>query len=145
MALVQADLADTLVRIAEKGPAGFYEGKIAELIAAEMARNGGLITEDDLKDIGVALGARRKLLAAIADRARSSEQKALVSDEGERPAGIDLEAPQRVHLDGHRLVRREHQVRHHRTLVWPLLKGAIQLRECNDRHVEFLGYRLERA
>ncbi len=47
--LKQEDLAESLVRIAEKGPAGFYEGKTAKLIAEEMARNGGLITEDDLK------------------------------------------------------------------------------------------------
>lgn len=47
--LKQEDLAETLVRIAEKGPAGFYEGKTAQLIAEEMAQNGGLITEDDLK------------------------------------------------------------------------------------------------
>ena len=47
--LVQADLAETLVRISENGPAGFYEGKTAELIAKEMAANGGIITEEDLK------------------------------------------------------------------------------------------------
>jgi len=46
--LVQGDLGETLVRIAEKGPAGFYQGKTAELIAKEMAANGGLITEADL-------------------------------------------------------------------------------------------------
>ena len=47
--LQQKDLAATLIRIAEKGPAGFYEGETAKLIAKEMAANGGLITEDDLK------------------------------------------------------------------------------------------------
>jgi gamma-glutamyltranspeptidase/glutathione hydrolase len=47
--LIQSDLADTLVRISEKGPQGFYEGKTAELIAKEMAENGGWITEEDLK------------------------------------------------------------------------------------------------
>jgi gamma-glutamyltranspeptidase/glutathione hydrolase len=48
--LKQEDLAESLVRIAEKGPAGFYEGETARLIAEEMAKNGGLITEDDLKE-----------------------------------------------------------------------------------------------
>jgi gamma-glutamyltranspeptidase / glutathione hydrolase len=38
-----------LRRIADKGPAGFYEGPTAEAIAAEMKRGGGIITADDLK------------------------------------------------------------------------------------------------
>jgi gamma-glutamyltranspeptidase/glutathione hydrolase len=45
----QPDLAVTLRRIADKGPAGFYEGPTAELIAAEMKRGGGIITMDDLR------------------------------------------------------------------------------------------------
>ncbi len=44
----QPDLAETLQRIAEDGPDGFYRGRIAELIAQEMAAGGGLITEADL-------------------------------------------------------------------------------------------------
>ncbi len=48
--LRQPDLARTLERIASDGPAGFYEGETAELIAKEMAANGGLITRDDLKN-----------------------------------------------------------------------------------------------
>ncbi len=44
----QPDLAATLERIAENGMAGFYQGRTAELIAAEMRRGGGLITEEDL-------------------------------------------------------------------------------------------------
>jgi gamma-glutamyltranspeptidase/glutathione hydrolase len=43
------DLAATLERIAEKGPAGFYEGKTAELIVAEMKRGKGIISAADLK------------------------------------------------------------------------------------------------
>ncbi|QSP94171.1 gamma-glutamyltransferase [Marinobacter salinisoli] len=45
----QPDLTKTLQRIAREGVAGFYEGKTARLIAAEMKNHGGLITEDDLK------------------------------------------------------------------------------------------------
>ena len=45
----QPDLAETLERIAEKGPAGFYEGQTALLIEREMDRGGGLITREDLK------------------------------------------------------------------------------------------------
>jgi gamma-glutamyltranspeptidase/glutathione hydrolase len=43
------DLARTLQRIAERGPAGFYEGETARLIEKDMAAHGGLITRDDLK------------------------------------------------------------------------------------------------
>ena len=46
--LVQPDLANTLTLIAEQGPDAFYKGAIADLIAAEMARSGGLITKADL-------------------------------------------------------------------------------------------------
>ena len=47
--LVQPELATTLRRIAEHGTAGFYEGETARLIAEEMRRGGGIITEDDLR------------------------------------------------------------------------------------------------
>lgn len=47
--LIQAELAQTLKRIQEKGAAGFYEGATAELIVKEMANSGGMITLDDLK------------------------------------------------------------------------------------------------
>lgn len=46
----QPELADTLQRIADDGVEGFYEGVTAELIADEMARHGGLITREDLKN-----------------------------------------------------------------------------------------------
>jgi gamma-glutamyltranspeptidase/glutathione hydrolase len=46
---VQADLARTLDRLRTDGPRAFYEGETARLIAAEMAKHGGLITEADLK------------------------------------------------------------------------------------------------
>ncbi len=42
-------LAATLRRIAEQGPAGFYEGETADLIVAEMQRGGGIITHEDLR------------------------------------------------------------------------------------------------
>ena len=46
--LVQADLAETLRRIAAQGADGFYRGRTAELVEEEMRRGGGLITRDDL-------------------------------------------------------------------------------------------------
>jgi gamma-glutamyltranspeptidase/glutathione hydrolase len=42
------DLAATLMRIRESGADGFYEGRTAELIVAEMQRGGGIITLEDL-------------------------------------------------------------------------------------------------
>ena len=42
------DLARTLERISAQGRAGFYQGETARLIAEEMQRGGGLITEEDL-------------------------------------------------------------------------------------------------
>lgn len=46
--LVLADLAKTLAAIADQGADGFYKGPVAEMIAADMAANGGIITQDDL-------------------------------------------------------------------------------------------------
>ncbi len=48
--LRQSDLAATLARIAEQGPAGFYEGQTAELIVQEMQRGGGILTREDLEN-----------------------------------------------------------------------------------------------
>ncbi len=45
---VQPELARTLERIREAGRDGFYLGETARLLAQEMARGGGLITEEDL-------------------------------------------------------------------------------------------------
>ena len=42
------DLARTLERIAEQGPAGFYKGETAAAIVAEMKAGGGIITAEDL-------------------------------------------------------------------------------------------------
>jgi len=48
--LVQPDLADTLLAIAQEGPQAFYEGAIAQKIAAAVQAAGGVMTADDLKD-----------------------------------------------------------------------------------------------
>ena len=47
--LRQPELAATLQRIQDSGPAGFYQGKTADLIVTEMQRGGGLITLQDLR------------------------------------------------------------------------------------------------
>lgn len=46
--LKQPDLAATLQAIAERGADGLYLGEVAEKVAVEMKRGGGLITSDDL-------------------------------------------------------------------------------------------------
>lgn len=48
--LIQKDLANTLKRIRDNGRKGFYEGETAKLIAEEMKKGGGIITEEDLKN-----------------------------------------------------------------------------------------------
>src|SRR5215217_592352 len=48
--LLQRDLADTLEAIARNGPRAFYEGAIAEKIAAAVQAAGGIMTADDLRD-----------------------------------------------------------------------------------------------
>jgi gamma-glutamyltranspeptidase/glutathione hydrolase len=46
--LRQPDLARTLEAIRDHGADGFYRGPVADLIVAEMARGGGLISHEDL-------------------------------------------------------------------------------------------------
>jgi gamma-glutamyltranspeptidase/glutathione hydrolase len=48
--LKQPDLARTLERIANQGPAGFYEGETALALEKEMLAHDGLITRQDLKN-----------------------------------------------------------------------------------------------
>lgn len=48
--LVQHELATTLSRIAAHGPNDFYEGETAQLLAAQMERDKGFITLEDLSN-----------------------------------------------------------------------------------------------
>jgi gamma-glutamyltranspeptidase / glutathione hydrolase len=63
----QPDLARTLERIRDQGPAGFYEGETAALIEKEMRSGGGLITLADLR------GYRPKRRAPLRGRYRGRE------------------------------------------------------------------------
>ncbi|MEE3626933.1 gamma-glutamyltransferase [Nitrospirillum sp. BR 11752] len=47
---IQPELAETLKRIAKDGPKEFYTGKTAQLLVAQMKKDGGLITAQDLAD-----------------------------------------------------------------------------------------------
>jgi len=51
--LVQKDLARTLKAISENGRDGFYKGKVADKIVAEMEEIGGLISHKDLENYTV--------------------------------------------------------------------------------------------
>lgn len=51
--LIQKELAETLKRIQKDGEKGFYEGKTAELLIAEMKRGNGIISLNDLKNYKV--------------------------------------------------------------------------------------------
>ncbi len=48
--LVQPELAATLKRISQKGAKGFYRGRTADLIVAEMKKGKGIISRKDLKN-----------------------------------------------------------------------------------------------
>ena len=48
--LYQPDLAETLIRIRDKGAKGFYEGETANLIVAEMKQGNGIISLEDLRN-----------------------------------------------------------------------------------------------
>ncbi|OWF82729.1 gamma-glutamyltransferase [Yersinia kristensenii] len=45
--LIQADLADTLTAISEKGPNAFYQGKIPQAVEAAAKKGGGILTAAD--------------------------------------------------------------------------------------------------
>jgi gamma-glutamyltranspeptidase/glutathione hydrolase len=65
--LRQKDLAATLRTLAKQGPDAFYTGEIAQRIAAEMERRGGLLTAEDLA------GYRPLLRPAVVGRYRDIE------------------------------------------------------------------------
>ena len=50
---VQKDLAESLKRVSEQGRDGFYKCPTAAMIVAEMQRNGGLISHEDLESYDV--------------------------------------------------------------------------------------------
>lgn len=52
--LIQKELAATLRSIQKEGLKGFYEGKTAALLTAEVTRGNGIITPEDLKNYKVA-------------------------------------------------------------------------------------------
>ena len=74
--LVQRDLARTLRLIAEQGPEVVYTGEVARLIAEDMARNGGLITEQDLAAHQTFVPSRALASTATSSCSRTGETRA---------------------------------------------------------------------
>ena len=104
--LRQPDLARTLERIAERGPAGFYEGPTAELLVREMQAHGGIMTLDDLRNYRAIrrapLRGSYRGLEVIAMPPPSSGGVALIEMlnmlEGERWTRADLGSATTVHM-----------------------------------------------
>jgi gamma-glutamyltranspeptidase/glutathione hydrolase len=65
--LQNLDYADTLERVAAKGPREFYEGDLAREIVADIQSNGGFITESDMRSM------RAKTYAPVKGRYREYE------------------------------------------------------------------------
>ena len=53
--IVREDYANTLESVATNGPDVLYKGLIGEMVADDMAANGGIITSDDLRDYRIHL------------------------------------------------------------------------------------------
>jgi gamma-glutamyltranspeptidase/glutathione hydrolase len=106
----QPELAQTLMRIAERGPDGFYRGETAQMIVAQMQRgpNKGLISLDDLATYRCAwrqpVTGRWNGYEVITAPPPSSGGIALMQLLGMKAAradlfaGVELNSPQYVHL-----------------------------------------------
>jgi len=104
----QPELAATLRRIQDSGPAGFYQGETAELIAREMRRGGGLITPHDLRAYRAVwrepLRSTRRDQTLLSSPPPSSGGFALLQLLGMKDAraadfeGVAYNSPQYVHL-----------------------------------------------
>ena len=101
--LVQRDLADTLEAIAKHGPRAFYEGPIAEKIAAAVQAAGGIMTADDLKNY------RPHVRRPIRGRYRGYE---IISMPPSSSGGVVLVEMLNV-LEGYKLSERDDAVRLH--------------------------------
>jgi gamma-glutamyltranspeptidase/glutathione hydrolase len=63
--MFRSPLAEVLERIIAEGPDGFYRGRVADAIVAEVARRGGVLTGDDLaRTVPIV---RRPLLGRLGD------------------------------------------------------------------------------
>ena len=104
----QPELAATLERIARRGANGFYRGRTARLLVAEMRRGGGIISAEDLAGYRPVwrepLTARWRDYEVVSAPPPSSGGIALMQMLGMKDAlavqfaGVPLNSPQYVHL-----------------------------------------------
>ncbi|MEZ4571104.1 MAG: gamma-glutamyltransferase family protein [Thermomicrobiales bacterium] len=103
--LVQKDLARTLGIIAKEGARTVYDGEIAELIAKDMARNGGVMTVDDLSSHRTLEYAPSsvdyrgyQILGQLPNTGDATVMEALQIALGYDLAGLGFQSPEAVHI-----------------------------------------------
>ena len=104
--LVQSDLADTLEAIARGGPRAFYEGAVADKLAAAVRAEGGLLTGADLKNYQplerAPVRGRYRGYDIVSMSPSSSGGVVLIEMlnilEGYRHGELGTDSPQRAHL-----------------------------------------------
>ena len=103
--LVQEDLARTLEIIAREGARAVYDGEIAEMIAQDMAANGGVMTVDDLSAHRTlefeptAISYRDvEVLGQLPNTGNATIMEALKIVEGYDLASLGYQSPEAVHL-----------------------------------------------
>ena len=101
--LVQRDLADTLEAIAQRGPRAFYEGPIADKLAAAIQAAGGIMTADDLRNY------RAHIRRPVRGRYRGHE---IISMPPSSSGGVVLIAMLNI-LEGYKLAEQDDASRLH--------------------------------
>lgn len=104
--LTNADLARTLQRIAERGPAGFYSGDTAALISRGMERGGGIVSQADLERYRPAwrapieFGYRGHTLVSMPPPSSGGVALALIANiaQGDDLASLGYHSPEHLHL-----------------------------------------------
>src|SRR5204862_143902 len=116
-ALILGRLADTLARLAEAGPDDFYQGEIAQAIAADSAAAGGVLSAADLAEC------RARIVPSLEIAYRS------YALQGARPL-----RGRRLRRPAHSRVRRADGELHHRFCDDPGRGGAPAAYRCERRY-----------
>ena len=111
--LVQSDLAATLEAIAHDGPRAFYEGAVADKLAAAVRAEGGILSTDDLRTYrpieGAPVRGRYRGYDIVAMPPSSSGGVVLIEMlnilEGYRAGELGTDSAERAHLRGLAIAR----------------------------------------